>query len=153
MKNNLINLLKPGVIISIEGKKYKILQHIVWWQAKCNENYDKYVLEDESSNCDYRLFFSGDFIGMSKVFLHPFKEPMPKILYYKNKKYNLVQDEFCIVHKEEGKKFYKIGDAEIWWDYISSDKKGLSLGRNWETWEREDLETKEILPSDIKVLK
>ena len=155
MQKNLINLLKPRVTIFIEGKKYKILQHIVWWQAKCNENYDKYVLEDESGNCDYRLFISGDFIGMSKIFFYPFEEPMPEKLTYQGRKYQLVQDEFCVVRKVEGREFYKIGDSEIWWDYISFDgeKTGLSLGRNWKTWEREDLETRKLNLKDIKIIK
>lgn len=149
--SELIRQLKPEMAININSKKYKVLQHIVWWQAKCNENYDKYVLEDESGNHNYRMFISGDSIGMSKIFHYPFQEPMPDELVYKGKKYKLTQDEFCIVRKVEGQEFYKVGDEEIWWDYIPSDGKGtgLSLGRNWETWEREDLETQDLNPKEI----
>ena len=151
MKIKLADQLKPGTELTIENKKYRILQHIVWWQAKCNKNYDKYVLEDESGNHNYRLFISGDFIGMSKIFHYPFQEPMPKELEFRGKKYRLTQDEFCIVRKVEGQEFYKVGDAEIWWDYVPADGhgRGLSLGRNWKTWEREDLETQELVPSQI----
>lgn len=155
MKTKLIDQLRPETKLTIEGKKYKILQHIVWWQAKCNKNYDKYVLEDESGNHDYRLFISEDSIGMSKIFHYPFHEPMSDELNYEGKKYKLTQDEFCIVRKIEGQEFYKVGDAEIWWDYALSDGKGtgLSLGRNWKTWEREDLETREVFKDGIKILK
>ena len=152
--NELIKQLKIGTKIDVGGKEYKILQHIIWWQAKCNKNYDKYVLEDESKNHDYRLFISGDFVGMSKIFHYPFQEPMPKKLVYEDKEYTMTQDEFCIVKSVEGQEFYKIGDAEIWWDYASdaNDGSGLSLGRNWETWDREDLKTQEIFFEEIKLL-
>ena len=45
--NELKNKLKPGVKIQVNRKRYTILQHIVWWQAKLNKIYDKYVLERE----------------------------------------------------------------------------------------------------------
>ena len=146
--------LKPGTTIEIKSKKYKILQHIVWWQAKCNQNYDKYVLEDETDNHDYRIFISGDFVGISKIFHHSFVEPMPKKLIFEDQEYTMTQDEFCIVRKTEGQEFYKIGDAEIWWDYASdaNDCTGLSLGRNLETLEREDLKTQELSITEITVL-
>lgn len=146
--------LKPGISVEIKSKKYKILQHIVWWQAKCNQNYDKYVLEDESGNHDYRMFISGNFLGISKIFHYSFVEPMTQKLVYSDKAYSMTQDEFCIVRKIEGQEFYKMGDAEIWWDYASdaNDGSGLSLGRNWETWEREDLKTQTLDPNEIKLL-
>lgn len=152
MKIKLADQLRPETELTIENKKYRILQHIVWWQAKCNQNYDKYVLEDELGDHEYRLFISGENIGMSHVFHHPFQEPMPDELIYEGKKYRLTQDEFCIVRKVEGQEFYKVGDAEIWWDYAPCDGKGkgLSLGRNWKTWEREDLETQEVSTDQIE---
>lgn len=147
----LLTRLKPESVIFIKGQPFKILQHIVWWQAKCNENYDKYVLEDQTGNHGYRLSISGDDIGMSTIFHHEFVEPMPQKLIYKGKEYELTQNEFCIVRQTEGQDFYKVGDAEIWWDYALSDGsgKGLSLGRNWTTWEREDLKTEALNPDDI----
>ena len=153
MKIKLTDQLKHGAKLTIENKKYKILQHIAWWQAKSNQNYDKYVLEDKVGNHDYRMFISGEFIGISKIFHYPFQEPMPKKLVYEDKEYTMTQDEFCIVRKVEGQEFYKVGDAEVWWDYAPSDGKGtgLSLGRNWETWEREDLETQKLAPSQITI--
>jgi hypothetical protein len=151
---SLLNKLKPGTTISIKGKSYRILQHIVWWQAKCGENYDKYVLEDEAGDHDYRLFISGSCIGISHIFHYPFQEPMLKQIEFQEKKYNLTQDEFCIVKKSQGQEFYKVGDAEIWWDYASTTEggRGLSLGRNWLTWEREDLQTEAIQEKDIQFL-
>ena len=148
---SLILKLKPGIILQIHNQKYKILQHIVWWQAKCNQNYDKYVLEDEMGNHNYRMFISGEFIGISTIFHYLFVEPMPKKLVYEDQGYTMTQDEFCIVKSVEGQEFYKLGDAEIWWDYASdaNDGSGLSLGRNWETWEREDLKTRELFVTDI----
>ncbi|MEK9200718.1 MAG: hypothetical protein AAB909_01955 [Patescibacteria group bacterium] len=150
---SLISKLKPGVFILVNEKKYEILQHIVWYQAKCGENYDKYVLGDESGNHEYRLFISGDIIGISTIFHHPFQEPMPKELNFEGKSYRLTQDEFCVVRLVEGQEFYKTGDAEIWWDYAPVDGhgEGLSLGRNWDTWEREDLRTQELSITDIQV--
>lgn len=151
----LLSALKPGQKITVAKKPFTVLQHIVWWQAKCNENYDKYVLQDETGDHDYRLFISGDAIGMSHVFHYPFQEPLPKILEFRDKKYRLIQDEFCVVKKAEGQGFYKMGEAEFWWDYspIGGRGKGLSLGRSWETWEREDLETEEVSPDEIKLVK
>lgn len=150
----LLSLLKPGVSLEVKSKKYKILQHIIWWQAKCNQNYDKYVLEDEAGDHDYRMFISGEFIGISTIFHYPFIEPMPKKLSFEGQEYTMTQDEFCIVKSVEGQEFYKIGDAEIWWDYASdaNDGSGLSLGRNWETWEREDLKTQEMNLEDVEIL-
>ncbi len=149
----LLEKLKPETIVFIRSKKFKILEHIVWWQAKANENYDKYILQDEEGKKDYRLFISGDFLGFSTIFHYEFEEPMPKVLVYKGRKYNLVQDEFCVVKKTEGERVYKVGDAEIWWDYesASDEGKGLSLGRNWNTWEREDLEVEEINRKDVSI--
>ena len=148
----IISKLVPSLELKIKDQKYKILQHIVWWQAKSNQNYDKYVLEDEQGDHGYRMFISGEFIGMSKIFHYPFAEPMPRKLVYEDQAYTMTQDEFCIVKSVEGQEFYKVGDAEIWWDYASDagDGSGLSLGRNWETWEREDLRTQELKIEDIK---
>jgi hypothetical protein len=152
--NELKENLKPSIKIEINGRIFTILEHIIWYMAKSNQNYDKYVLEDEAGNRDFRLWFSGETIGLSKIFEHEFIEPMPEILEYKGKKYKLSQDEFCIVKKAEGEEIYKVGECEIWWDYVNlSDKtKGLSLGRNWETWQREDLKSEYINIEDITIV-
>ena len=151
--NELKNKLKPGVKIQVNEKKYAILQHIVWWQAKLNKTYDKYVLEDENGNNEIRMFIANGDIGIADIIKHDFQEPLPKNLEFRGKQYKVVQDEFCVVKECEGQPFYKVGDCEIWWDYQSvDDGMGLSLGRNWQTWEREDLATREIVLEDIKIL-
>lgn len=146
--------LQPSAEISIHDKQFTVLQHIVWWQAKINETYDKYVLVDEKGNNTFRLSIASGEVWLCTLVHHEFKEPLPKQLSFKGKNYTMTQDEFCIVKKSEGQEFYKVGDAEIWWDYVSNNNEstGLSLGRSWQTWAREDLETKEISLTSINIL-
>lgn len=146
--------LKPQVQVSISGQVFKILEHIVWYQAKSGQDYDKYVLEDENGNNDFRFWISGEFLGLSEIIHHDFKEPLPEVIEYGGKKWKKSQDEFCIVKETEGEQFYKVGDCEIWWDYLNTqdNTEGLSLGRNWETWEREDLVYKMVDVNDITII-
>lgn len=106
----LIERLKPKLLpntnISIKGKKFKIIEHIVWYQVKSDSNYDKYVLEDEDGNRNYRFWISGKFLGLSEIFHHDFVEPMPKELEYDGRKYKMTQDEFCIVKLVAGEQIY-----------------------------------------------
>lgn len=151
--NELKIKLKPNTKILINNEKYTILQHIVWWQAKLNKTYDKYVLEDENGSNKIRMFIAGKYIGIAEIIEHDFQEPLPKNLKFQKKQYKMVQDEFCIIKECEGQPFYKVGDCEIWWDYQSIDEDtGLSLGRDWQTWKREDLETREIKLDSIKII-
>ena len=141
--------------INIKGNKYVVVTHIVWKQAKMGTRYNKYVLMDEEGNQDYRFFISDDykFAGLGKIFEYPFKEPMAKELEFRGKRYKMVQDEFCEAVKVEGKPIYEEGDCEIWWDYeeVDNDIKGLSLGRDWDSWKREDLKTEYLDKEDIKI--
>lgn len=150
---DLTHKLQPGMVINIKREKFKVLQHIVWWQAKTNSSYDKYVLQDEKGDNEYRFYISGDFMGLAKIFHYDFQEPMPKILEYDGKTYELTQDEFCVAKKVEGEPFYHECECEIWWDYASkeNDGTGLSLGRSWDTWEREDLTSESIGMEDVAI--
>ncbi len=152
----LIQKLKPTTKLKIKGEKYTVVQHIVWHQAIAGYPYDKYVLEDETGYQDYRLFVSGKdaAMGMGKIFHHDFEEPLPKELDWKGKKYKQVNSEFCTIIDLEGEDGpYKAGESEFWWDYDSeTGKESLSLGRSWETWEREDLETEYLKMDDIELL-
>lgn len=151
--NELKNKLKPGVRIQVNKKRYAILQHIVWWQAKINKVYDKYVIEDENGNNEIRMFIADGDLSIANIIKHDFQEPLPKNLEFQGKQYRMVQDEFCVVKECEGQPFYKVGDCEIWWDYQSvDDGMGLSLGRDWQTWEREDLATREVALKDVSIL-
>lgn len=146
--------LQPRTAIIINNESFTILQHIVWWQAKANKTYDKYVLENASGNKTTRLFISGDFIGLATLIQYEFQEPLPKRLTFQGKKYTLKEDEFCLVKSTEGEQVYRVGDGEIWWDYTctANDGTGLSLGRNWENWKREDLTTKELFLNELTLL-
>jgi len=146
--------LKPSQKINIFNREYKVIEHIVWYMAKSDASYDKYVLEDNEGKRDYRFWISGDYLGFSTIFEHDFKEPMPKKLEFEGKNYTLTQDEFCRITKTEGEEIYKVGDCEIWWDYSDDEDqtKGLSLGRNWDNWEREDLRSQSVRLVDITLI-
>lgn len=147
------NHLKPAANISIFDKQYKVIEHIVWYMAISDGSYDKYVLEDKEGKRDYRFWISGDYMGFSTIFEHDFQEPMFKKLEYEGRTYTLTQDEFCKITLVEGEQVYKVGDCEVWWDYVndSDETRGLSLGRNWETWEREDLSSQSVNMEDIQI--
>jgi len=153
----LIAKLTPGIKIKIKGTPYTIKQHIVWMQHRCGVAYDKWVLVDSKGNDGYRLFIDSEesTIGFAKIFHHNFQEPMPMVLHYNGKTYRKVYDEFCTVVKAEGEPVYKVGDGEIWWDYVleDNDSQGLSLGRSWETWKREDLTTRALTIDDLEIEK
>jgi len=155
-EKSLIKKLISSKKIIIKGSDYTVKQHIVWYQHKAGYSYDKWVLIDGRGNDDYRLFINvkESVIGFARIFFHEFKEPMPKELRYKDNNYILTCDEFCTAIKVEGDEVYKKDSAEIWWDYISKTNKneGLSLGRNWETWEREDLKTNFLSIEDIQII-
>ena len=153
---NLVDLIKPGKKIKIKGDTYLVKQHIVWMQHRADSCYDKWVLVDEKGYDGYRFFIEvkTPAIGFAKIFTHDFIEPMPEVLEFQGKKYKMVCGEFCTAVKVEGEEVYRQGDAEIWWDYVSEDDetKGLSLGRSWETWEREDLATQALELADVEIL-
>lgn len=152
---DLVNKIKPGMKIRIKGVSYTVKQHIVWMQHRSGYPYDKWVLEDSEGFNGYRMFIETNepAMGFAKIFHHEFAEPMPDELEFERKKYRKTWDEFCTAVKVEGEEIYKKGEGEIWWDYVSEDneKEGLSLGRSWETWEREDLKTYSLEIQDVEV--
>ncbi|MBU1110404.1 DUF4178 domain-containing protein [Patescibacteria group bacterium] len=151
----LVAKIKPGTKLKIKDVPYTVSQHIVWMQHRANYPYDKWVLVDEKGYDGYRLFIEANepAMGFAKIFHHEFQEPMPDKLNFEGKAYKKVWDEFCTVERVEGNGIYKKGDGEIWWDYVSEDNKneGLSLGRSWETWEREDLKTQCLELGDVEI--
>lgn len=146
----------PGARVEIKGVPYTIKQHIVWMQHRAGYPYDKWVLVDEAGDDGYRLFIDLEeqSMGFAQIFHHSFREPMPERLEFKGRWYRQTCAEFCTAVKVEGEKVYQEGEGEIWWDYAAEDNEdeGLSLGRSWETWEREDLATQRLTPQDIRVL-
>ncbi len=114
------------------------------------------MLVDDAGNNEYRFFISDDYeyAGLGGIFQYPFKEPMPENLEHDGKKYKLVQDEFCVADRVEGEDFYEEGYAEIWWDYESEEDsgKGLSLGRDWKSWKREDLKTTALETDEVEIV-
>lgn len=151
----LVNSIKIGSKIIIKGIPYTVKQHIVWMQHRANYPYDKWVLVDSNGYDGYRFFIetTESAMGFAKVFEHNFTEPLPELIEFEGKKYKQVCGEFCTAIKVEGEEVYKEGDGEIWWDYscIDNESEGLSLGRSWETWIREDLKTQALELSDVKV--
>jgi len=154
--SDLITTIQPGSKITIKGKPFTVKQHIVWMQHRAGYTYDKWVLVDAKDYDGYRFFIDSreNAVGFAEIFHHEFTEPMPMELIYNGRKYTQTCAEFCTAEKVEGDEVYKQGDGEIWWDYVSADdeKTGLSLGRSWETWEREDLATSTLNPKDIELL-
>lgn len=150
----LIQKIKPGTQLSIKNEKYIVKQHIVWHQAIAGYPYDKYVLEDETGYQEYRLFISGkdEAMGMGKIFQYDFEEPIPEKIEWEGKSYTQTNGEFCTIIDIEGTGPYKAGDSEFWWDYDSEDgKTSLSLGRSWETWEREDLLVEYLKLDEVEI--
>ena len=152
----LVQAIQPGSKLFVKGTTYTVKQHIVWMQHRANSPYDKWVLVDSNGNEGFRFFIEApeSAIGFAQIFHYDFKEPMPEELEFEGKKYKQVCGEFCTAIKVEGEEVYKEGDGEIWWDYacVDNDKEGLSLGRNWETWEREDLKTYVLEMSDVSLM-
>lgn len=151
----LVELIKPGTQLKIRGVPYVVKQHIVWMQHRAGTPYDKWVIDNENGDDGYRLFIDAKnkAVGFASMIHHNFSEPMPESLEFEGKKYKMVWDEFCTVVEEQGEKVYQKGDGEIWWDYVSleNDQEGLSLGRSWETWQREDLKTWVLKITDVEI--
>jgi len=152
----LVEKLNPETKLIIKGIPYSVKQHIVWMQHRAGYSYDKWVLVDETGYDGYRLFIEATepAMGFAKIFHHNFTEPMPEKLEFEGTNYTQTCNEFCTVEKAEGEEIYQMGEAEIWWDYASNDNnlEGLSLGRSWETWEREDLKTQTVELEDIQII-
>ena len=153
--NELVQAIKPGAQIIVRGAPYTVKQHIVWMQHRANYSYNKWVLTDKDGYDGYRLFIESQekVMGFAEIFHFNFQEPLPEELEFEGKKYKQVYGEFCTAIQVEGDEVYKEGDGEVWWDYISleNNKVGLSLGRSWETWEREDLKTQALELSDVSL--
>lgn len=152
----LIQLIKPGTKILIKDTNYTVIQHIVWHQAIAGYAYDKYVLADETGYQEYRLFITDrdEAMGVGKIFTHDFQEPLMENLEWNNKKYKKINGDFCTIIDLEGNGPYKVGESEFWWDYdCETDNTSLSLGRSWETWNREDLEVTYLELSDLRIVK
>lgn len=151
----LVAAIKPGSKILIKGAPYTVKQHIIWMQHRADCPYDKWVLVDSNGYDGYRFFIeiTERAMGFAELFHYEFKEPMPHELEYEGKLYKQTCGEFCTAVKVEGYEVYKEGDGEIWWDYscVTNPTEGLSLGRSWETWEREDLKTQALELSDISI--
>jgi len=154
---DLIKKIKPGVKLKVGNKIYLVKQHIVWCQHRAGYSYDKWVLVDQKSKPDHRLFIDSKekAIGLASIFHYSFQEPLPKNLIFEGKKYQLTWSEFCTAIKVNGKGPYQRGENEIWWDYVLIENKrfGLSLGRSWQTWKREDLRTVFLEINDLILLK
>lgn len=152
----LVEKIKPGMQILIKGVPYKVKQHIVWMQHRADYSYDKWVLVDSNGSDEYRFFIETkqEAMGFAKIFHNNFKEPLPLQLVFEGKIYEQVWGEFCTAVKVEGEEVYKQGEGEIWWDYACTinESQGLSLGRCWDTWEREDLKTQALELDDVKLV-
>jgi len=136
-----IRKTKPGDWVEIEGKKYKIVQKVLWLMFVNNDQYFKYVLKDEQGNQDYRLApdEEKDQYIFVKMMNNKLKPPFPKKVKIIGIDFKQTYGEWCRVSKIWGKKIYKIGDEEIWWDYEDGKGNYLSIGWNNKTGKREDL--------------
>jgi len=152
----LVDQLEQGTKITVKGTLYTVKQHIVWMQHRAGYPYDKWVLVDADGYDGYRLFIevTKSAMGFGKIFRHDFVEPLPETLEFEGKKYKRTWDEFCTVKQAEGEEIYKEGEGEVWWDYVAEDnnQECLSLGRSWETWEREDLKTLSLELEDVQIV-
>ena len=150
-----VEILKSGMTIQIEGKKFKIIERIWWKMLKANDHYYKFVVENEYGSRDYRLAFDASvnkFIFV-EIFENKIPEPFPKEVMWQGKKFKFTYDEKCIVESSLGEEIYKVGDEEIFSDYEAEDGSYMSLGKNLGTNEREDLIGKWIKIEKIKVVK
>lgn len=126
--------ITPNSLI-IAGDKYFKVKQVVKFRFDDGDFYIKcflnkgYVLADDLKE--------NMFVLVKKV-KNDIKFPFPDEINFDGKKFKFLYTAHAVAEDAQGKKFFKKGDAEKFWDYKSEDKSYLSLGINDETKERTD---------------
>lgn len=129
-------IIKPNIKVAIDGKEFKVIE-VIKFRLDDGSYYIKCLLSGGfvlADDLDKNIFI------MVKMAENDFKQPFPKELRFKGKKYIFLYEAHAIAEKIWGKEdFFKKGDSERFWDYQAADDSYLSLGVNDQTGERLDL--------------
>jgi hypothetical protein len=139
--------IKPNVDLIIENKKFKIREVIKFrfddgnYYIKCFLN-NGYVFADDEENNFFLL------VKQIKTF---FKQPFPKELKFKDKKFKFLFTAHAIAEKIAGEEIFKKGDSEKFWDYQTNDNSYLSLGINDRSGKRLDFYGRIVNPKKVNI--
>lgn len=139
--------IKAGQKILIDEKKFNV-EGTIKFRLDDGNYYIKCFL---SENCIFAEDSEENVYNLLKELNTPFKQPFPKKLEFKGKKFDFLYTAHAVAEKIEGKTVFKKGESERFWDYQAHDESYLSLGISDQTGERMDCYGKIINPKQVEL--
>ncbi len=139
--------IKPFDKLSVEGRVFNVEEIIRFrfddgnFYTKCILS-DGYVFADDLENNMFMLVKD-----VKTLFVQPFTEELD----FDGKKFKFLFSAHAIAEMVEGKKIWKKGYAETFWDYKAEDGSYLSLGVDDNSKERLDFYGKIINPELVQM--